>query len=218
MTEKTGKSFVSASWFCRVDGDENVLRPKVIEFSSKLDCVKMLSVHHTGKKKENPHAHFVITISNPVQKQSFAIRVKNHFAVVDRGYALTPWDGEHMGKCVTYMFHEDEAPVLVHKGWTEAEVAELRGLGKTVSEAVKESLEKASQKLVERALLKFQDQPRRPEKFDILFFMLQEIHQKKAYHPGEFKLKTFVEEVFIKLTPADRLEEVAWQLYNNLWR
>lgn len=217
MAEKTGKSYKTSMWFCRVDGDESVLRPKVTEFGSKIDVVKMLCVHHTGCKKENPHIHFVVAISNPVQKQSFAVRVKNHFEVVDRGYALTPWDGEHMGKCVTYMFHEENAPVLIHKGWSEAEVAELRGLGQTIATAVAESREKASQKLVDRAVHEFTEK-RIPTRFEVLHYMMKEVHNKTAYWPGDFKIKQYVDEVIIKLTPLKELEDLTWSLHNNLWR
>jgi len=216
MATKTGKSAVSSSWFCRVDGDESVLRPKITEFLAKIDIVKMLCVHHTGSKKANPHVHFVVTIANPVQKQSFAVRVKNHFGVVDRSYALDLWDGEHMGKCITYMFHEEAAPILCVKGWSPAEITEAQRQGKAISDAVTESKEKASQKLVERALQAFGEKS--PEKYDILLFMIKEIHAKTAYHPGEFKLKTYVEEVYIKLLPGNRVAEYAFQLYNNLWR
>jgi len=210
------KSAVSALWFVRVDGDIEVLRPKVLEFASTIDCVSILSVHHTGQKKENPHIHFVCGMNTSVQKQSFALRVKKVFEVVDRGYAVDVWDGNRGEGAASYLFHEPIWNILARKGWSDDEIAEAQRIGQIVSKEVAKAKDKASQKLVERAVKHFES--RSPTKFDILSYMVDEIHGGQAYHPGNFKLKSYIEEVEIKLTPKDQLLRLKNGIYNEMFR
>ena len=210
------KSAVSALWFVRVDGDIEVLRPKVLEFASTIDCVSILSVHHMGNKKENPHIHFVCGMNTAVQKQSFAIRVKKVFEVVDRGYAVDVWDGNREEGACSYLFHEQVWNILARKGWTDDEVKEAQRIGLAVSKQVAVAKERASQKLVERAVKHFDS--RSPTKFDILSFMVDEIYENRAYNPGEYKLKNFIQEVEIKTTPKDQLLRLKNEMYNNMFR
>lgn len=210
------KSAVSALWFVRVDGDIEVLRPKVLSFASTIDCVSMLCVHHTGQKKENPHIHFVCGMNTSIQKQSFALRVKKVFEVVDRGYAVDVWDGNRTEGACSYLFHESVWNVLAHKGWSDDEVKEAQRIGQAISKEVAKAKDKASQKLVERAVKHFDG--RSPTKFDILSFMVDEIHGGQAYHPGNFKLKSFIEEVEIKLTPQEQLGRLKHAMYSDMFR
>lgn len=210
------KSAVSSLWFVRVDGDIEVLRPKVLSFASTIDVVSMLCVHHTGQKKENPHIHFVVGMTTSIQKQSFALRVKKVFEVVDRGYAVDVWDGNRTEGACSYLFHEDNAPILVRKLWADDEVKEAQRIGQAIAKEVAKAKDKASQKLVERAVKHFES--RVPTKFDILSFMVDEINGNQAYHPGIYKLKSFIEEVEIKLTPKDQILRLKNEMYNSMFR
>lgn len=209
------KNAESMKWFVRVDGEMEHLRPKVATLAQRLDVKSLLCVHHLGSTKENPHVHFVIEMGKQLQKQSFAIQLKAHFEVVNRGYALDVWDGERTKGAPTYLFHE-MGTVLHHKGWSAEEIAYVQKLGYEIATAVSQTKEKASQKLVSRALTHFADTI--PAKYEILRFMVSEIHEGTAYHPGLFKLKSFVEEVQIRTTPANQLENLTWEYFNSMWR
>jgi len=209
------KSAVSSLWFIRVDGDESVLRPKVRSFAERIDVISLISVHHLGSKKENPHMHACIGMSNSIEKQSFAIQIKKHFEIVDRGYALDVWDGLRNKGATTYLFHE-MGNVLVSKQWSESEIKEAQHIGYQIAQAVAETKEKASQKLVERALKHFGDI--KPNRFEILLFMMKEIQSGTAYHPGNFKLKSYVEEVEIRLTSGEDISRLAHEYFNSMWR
>lgn len=210
------KSAVSSLWFVRVDGDIEVLRPKVLAFASTIDVVNMLSVHHTGQKRENPHIHFVCGMTTSIQKQSFALRVKRVFEVVDRGYAVDVWDGNRGEGAASYLFHEPVWNILVSKGWSDDEVQEAQRIGQIVSKEVAKAKDKASQKLVERAVKHFDG--RNPCKFDITSYMIDEIHRGSAYHPGMFKLKSYIEEVELKLTPQNQLDRLKNMWYIDMFR
>lgn len=210
------KSALSSMWFVRVDGEADVLRPKVTRFAEKIDCVSLLCVAHTGSKKENPHIHFLMVLNTTLQKQSFSVRVKKEFEVVDRGYAVDVWDGNRGEGAASYVFHETDADILCSKGWTNDEIKEAQRVGNVVAAAVKQSMDKASQKLVERALQHFKERPR-PSKYDIISYMVDEIHQGRSHDPG-FKWKQFVQEIEIRLTPANQLDNLKNQLYHDLFR
>jgi len=212
----SAKSAVSSSWFVRVDGEADVLRPKVIRFGETIDCVSLLCVSHTGKKKENPHAHFLVVMNSQLQKQSFAIRIKKAFEVVDRGYALDVWDGNRGEGAASYVFHETDAAILCSKGWSADEIEEAQRIGQAISREVDKAKERASQKLVERAVKHFEG--RVPTKYDILSFMVDEINDNTAYHPGIYKLKQYIEEAIIKLTPKDQMLRLKNEMYNEMFR
>ena len=211
------KNAVSTKWFVRVDGESEHLRPKVISFVSRIDVKSFLCIFHIGSTKENPHIHFVVELTKELQKQSFALQVKSHFEVVNRGYALDVWDGERTKGAPTYLFHE-MGDVFHSRGWLAAEIEYVQKLGYEIAAAVSKTKERASQKLVSRAIKHFEDKTIPPTQYDILYFMVSEINEGTAYHPGLFKLKSYVEEVQIRQTPANQLNALTWQLFNSMWR
>lgn len=212
---KALKSAMSNKWFVRIDGELDILRPKVIRFTENIDVQGILCVAHTGTKKENPHIHAVIEMASEVQKQSFAIRIKKHFEVMDRGYALDIWDGKKAEYGAgSYLFHETEAVILIRKGWTDEEVQEAQKIARVTNEAVAVAKEKASTKFVEKAL-KFFD-GKQPTQFTIFQYLMELVHTNEMYWPGSFKSKQMVEEVEIKLT--DNIRQLTQSFYQNIFR
>lgn len=207
------KSVKSDKWFLRVDGNIEFLSEKFRELSQNIDTVELLSVFHLGEKGENPHAHAVIRSSATIQKQSYAIRMKTLFSIDKKSqYALDVWDGDKRKGATSYLFHEEDAKILVNKGFTEVDIQEAKIICNEVQKVVKRNKEKASGRLVERALEKGDLETR----LEILTFMLREIKEGNAYHPGEYSLKKYVEEVLIRKTK--NVDEYARDLEARLWR
>lgn len=211
------KSTISDSWFVRVDGNEEFLRTKLTELQNCIDTQLIHALFHLGSKKDNTHTHFVIKTSSS-QKQSFAVRIKKLFNIIKRtDYSIELWDGVIDGGAVSYMYHEELAQVLASKSVTQEQIQRAIVLNQEVQKVVSINKMKAGTKLVEKALNHY-DGDYVPEREDILLFMLKEIHSGNSYHPGEFRLKSFVEEVQIKKSNADELKEYAYQLALRLWR
>lgn len=209
----------SRYWFVRVDGVEEYLRQKCGELSRCLDVKAMLSAYHTGKTKENPHCHFVIEIANEIQKQSFAVRIKSLFGIEKKSqYAIDVWDSKRDVGAVSYLFHEDDVKIITNVGFTDEELSSARKANDAVQAVVAVNAERASGKLVNRALTEYPPE-QHATRLQILTFMLKEINQGKAYHPGAYRLKQMVEEVEIKrLQGDDEIESYAFELEKNLWR
>lgn len=211
------KSVKSSCWFVRLDGPEEFLRQKCGEMSKWLDVVALLATFHVGGKKENPHCHIVVETTTVIQKQSWAVRIKKFFNVEkSSSYSVVVWDGIRDSGASAYLFHEGEDKILCNKGWSDDDLAAAKLHNAAVQKVVALNKEKASQKLVSRALEHFEGQS--PQHYSILEFMLKECRDGGAYYPGEYKLKQYVEEVVLKLTDKEEFDKLVSQVYSRLWR
>lgn len=206
----------SQFWFVRADGPEEFLRQKWVQLSQQLDVKAVLAVFHVGGKKENPHCHACIELTTSPQKQSVDDRLKRLFSIVKgHDYSSKIWDGERGLGAGSYMFHEG-ANVLVNKGWSDAEIEEAKKANEAVQKVIKVNNERASTKLVDKALLAFVGMT--PSRREILRYMLKECRDGGSYYPGTFMLKKYVEEVQLKLTTNDDFEEFLYEVESQIWR
>lgn len=216
------KSVRSKFWFVRVDGPESFLRQKCEDLSRCLDTMAMLSGFHKGHTKENPHCHFVIEISAEIQKQSFDIRIKKLFEIETSrknasSWSSEPWDGERGAGACSYLYHEKDVVILVNKGFTQVEMDVAKAACEAVQKVVAVNKEKASMKLVDRALEEFSGKVYC--RTDILAFMVHACRKGDHYWPGSYMIKKYVEEVEIKLLESEEgVWDYAQRLENSLWR
>lgn len=219
----SAKSVRSKFWFLRVDGEESFLRQQCGVMASGLDVVSFIGAYHTGRTGENHHIHACIEIESEVQKQTFALRVKAIFTNIIEGndYSLEVWDGKKSGEgAVSYLFHEEgvvESNLIGVKNFTSDEISGAKKANMAVQAVVAINKERASNKLVDKALEFFDNQE--PTRYSILLFMMKRINSGDNYHPGNFLLKKYVEEVELRLCKTDReIEELAKIVEENLWR
>lgn len=214
------KATRSKLWFVRLDGPEEFLRQKCGDLSQALDTVAMLAAFHKGKSGENPHCHFVISLSGEIQKQSYAVRLKKLFDITKPSqYSLDVWDGNRGTGAVSYLFHEEDERILVNKGFTDKDIMDARAANAAIQKVVALNKEKSSHKLVERALEEFADEKDMwCIRTRILKFMVEECRKGQCYWPGSFMLKKYVEEVELKLLGEDDVDQYVADLEKNLWR
>lgn len=194
------KSVKSNLWFIRIDGQKEHLQQKCLELSRGIDTISLLAFYHVGGNKENPHCHICIETNVQIQKQSFAIRIKSLFGIEKKSqYAIQPWDGNRTSGAVSYMFHEDTAELLCNRGFTEPELQSARQSNDAVQRVVAINKEKASHKLVEKAYEYAMKDVKRFDAFKILSFMLCEIKEGNNYHPGDYMLKRYLEEIEVRM-------------------
>lgn len=192
----------SKFWFCRVDGPEQHLRDKCSELSGKIDTIAMLAAYHLGSTKENPHCHFVIQLSSEPQKQSFAVRIKQLFGIEKRSqYALAVWDGNRGAGACSYLFHEEGAPIIVNKGFSDSDIDAARQANETVQRVLAVNKERASHKFVDKAINHFAEPPSTEE---LVEYMVELCRNGELYWPGTFRAKQLIEEVRIRTTECPR--------------
>lgn len=211
------KSVKSDKWFARIDGTKEFLTTKCKELSQQIDVKTLLAFYHIGEKKDNPHIHICIEMMGSVQKQSFALRLKTLFGIEKKSqYALQPWDGHRTAGAVSYMFHEPTAECIWNKGFTEDELDSARKSNDAVQRVVAINKEKSSHKLVEKAYEYCDKELKEFDGIKCLAFMLQEIKEGNNYHPGDFILKRYCEEIEIRM--SGNLEYMARQMYSRWYR
>lgn len=214
---------ISDKWFVRADGPESFLRQKCRELQSWIDVLTCHGVYHAGtSKKENPHTHIIMTMSSTLQKQSFDIRIKKLFEVVDRNaYSTKAWDGAMGEGAGSYLYHEsNDSPVLCNKGFDETAIDGFKTANASVQRMVAINNEKANTKLVGLALEEFKDSEWNAGslEFEIFKYMLKRTKDGDNYHPGEWKLKAYVQEVHLRLCPDSRFDDFAYSKYEKIFR
>lgn len=221
------KSVRSAHWFCRFDGTKEVLTTKCAELESAvawMDVLRWLAVFHTGKRGENPHIHFIMELNGAIQKQSFDVRAKKYFAIEKKSdFSTKVWDG-HLAGAGSYLFSDKDWEILANKGFSDADLNEMREANDKVQEIVVENKKRASGKLVDKALdwwaKEHSDKTYVAGRHQMLVFrfMLTQIRDGQNWHPGMFQIKKYCEEVSIKLCDDNHWADYVELQYNSLFR
>lgn len=186
-----GKAY---SWFVRVDGVHEWLKERIKIVQGWVDTTRLLACLHVGEKKDNPHIHFVIQMSSELQKQSFDVRLKKVFqGITGSSYSSKYWDGQD--SACAYMFHESDDSVCANKGFTEDDIERFRALNNATQKVIEVNKAKASGRIVDRVLAEATPDWTR---IDIAKRMLSMIREGEFYEPGDFVLKKYIEEVYMK--------------------
>jgi len=209
----------SLHWFVRVDGTQEFLSQKIQILS--LQVSRLLCVFHTGKKSENPHCHFVLSMAKELQKQSLDVKLKKIFGVSGNGYSSKVWDGELVVEGAgTYLFHESvESPVLCSKGVSAEEIDKIKATAQLVNKVIEANRQKAETKIPGKVFLKW-DEDGRPEwtTRDIVYTICRMAKDGDCYLPkGDFQWRAYVEEVKMKMADTpQRFEQFCCDTYNRI--
>lgn len=203
----------SHNWFVRIDGPHEHIRNKMKDVLGWIDTQKLLGVLHVGEKKDNPHVHFVLQLSSQLQKQSLDVRLKKLFGVSGTQYSSKEWDGQD-GAC-SYMFHEsdDMDNIVASKGFVQADIERYKELNKKTQEVIAVNKEKASGRVVERILRIAQPEWTRRE---IGYEILRRVREGEIYEPGDFQLRKYIEEIYMKMRTDSEFEMYAEFRLNSI--
>lgn len=205
----------STKWFCRVDGQKDFLTEKLKIILGWVDVVRLLAAHHMGDKKENPHIHFVIELNSDIQKQSWDTRFKKVFLPDKKSsWSTKVWDG-HASAC-SYLFHETTADVISSKGFTLAEIDTFKQLNASTQAVMAVNAERGPKRVVERVLL--QMGKAQWSRYQIFEKLIELIKAGEMYEPGDFMLKRYVEEIYLKSLPDDGVWGYTQDRFNNIFR
>lgn len=226
------KSSVSRQWFIAVDGPPEILRQKWMEYKPPSgEVTRLFVVSHSGKNGDNPHVHVLLEESEIVQKQSLDKRLHKYFETEKhdkkRGYSSKVWDGVTDGEGAgSYCFHEQGAEILVNMGISDEDVAFMRKANAQVQKVVALNKERASNKLIDKTLQHFrgkmifqtQNEHKWMEfRYKIAEYMFDEIKQGRSYHPGEGRLKMFMDEIVLKLSDDDGSRKLAHRFVEKFY-
>lgn len=107
-----------------------VLRLQALDgYQAKFETVfgdrfsRVLCVHHTGRKGDNPHYHFCITTD--YKRQALRAYLKGHFDLAkgNRHLSLKEWDGRD--EACSYLFHEGTTELMC-RGFSDAQLTSFK--------------------------------------------------------------------------------------------
>lgn len=187
---------LSTHWFVRVTAPHEFLKPKLLALKQEpafIDCKTLIAYLHKGDKDENPHCHFLISLSTAIQQQSFSVRIKKYFNVTNKSeFSTKVWDKDP--KALAYMTHEDTEPI-VNTSYTQEQLAEAVAHNALIQKVIKQAGEKSSNRLLDKILEKVDENS---TLIEISEQALELIYSGGVYHPGDFKLKSVIADAYIK--------------------
>lgn len=206
--------FRSDKWFFRVTLPHLAVRKlwdEAMNGVKFIDMTRCLMVAHVGDKTEKEHVHCIIQLSKPLQKQSIDVRLKSVFGVSGADYSSKPWDGGMEHGAGSYLYHDPTAFEVFIKGFTEEERIKFRECNQQVQEVVQENKSRASGRCVERTLALIKESDRVWKRAEIALQLLKDIRDDKMYECGDFVLRKYIEEIYMK-----QLSNTDWNNYAHL--
>lgn len=147
-------------------------------------------VHHTGKKKENPHYHAVFKTIGITKKQLQDLIVTRFTkAKGNKNYSLVLSDGSVKTK--SYLFHED-TPVEYSKNLTPEELEEFQVVNLQIQNEVKEN---TPNKIIDRVYQALQPQ-RYPPRPEIVFAcIMKDLMSRGEWIPNKFQMERWINRI-----------------------
>lgn len=153
-------------------------------FTDNDRFTRVLCIHHTGKRGDNPHYHFAFTCD--YKKDALRKYFKKYFdlATGNRHLSLKDWDGDR--KACSYMFHEGTEPVI-NKGFSEREIEDFKIINETIKNEIKKN---APAKIVEEATIYFKGKD--PGHKDIFKYILCRLRSNGDWLPNKYQMDRWI--------------------------
>jgi len=185
----------SALWFIRITLSHQILKEKCPTVLGWVDLKRVLFIGHVGNKTEKEHGHMLLELSTTLQKQSLDVRLKSLFGVKGADYSSKPWDGADSAGA--YMYHDTNYNTMASKGFTPDDIQKFITLNDATQKVIAVNKEKGTNKNVDAVLAIFLGEA--PTRREIGLEFIRRIRNGDMYDPGDWKLKSLIEEVVMRL-------------------
>lgn len=194
----------SRQWFIRITAPWEFIEGKLNDIEAKIWYDGMMIGYHIGDKGGAPHAHIALKIKSELQKQSIDKCLKEVFNIVNRTtYSSKVWDGDN--KALSYLYHDPKGRVDNRMRLSDIEIDDLRRNCALVQAAVKVAKEKASNKLIDYVIERYD---RLWTRWDIASCILRAVAEGKFHDPGDYNLERYVNEIELRCAHKEELEDV----------
>lgn len=207
----------SSKWFARVTVPHEFAKSTVNRVREWVDLESALIATHVGERNEGEHIHLVVSLTSNLQKQSFDSRLKQIYGVKgNANYSSKPWDGD--SAACSYLFHDSKVEIILNKGYTQEDLDRFKQLNNDVQKVVAVNLERASTRHVDKVRQLMIDSARKWSRRDILEEFVERIRTGVMYDPGDFLLKRYIEELFIRQLDDTDVAAYVQDRYFNLYK
>lgn len=174
----------------------------------------VLSVHHTGKKGNNPHYHFCLTTD--YKKDALRKELKKHFVLAkgNRHLSLRDWDGDT--KACSYLFHEGTEAIL-RKGYTDEMIQKYKDTNDVVQSKLVKPIHIVD-KVVEHFKQKsYRSMYSRDNNLEVFEYMMSMIKSSGEWLPNKFQASRYMLMIKAKLAETPTQENLLWQELYQDW-
>lgn len=187
-----------SGWFVRIDERESY-HERIMQLHNPSitfpEYTKILCVKHNGGTNENPHYHLVI--ETQVKDKAFRKRMVTRF---DKGkgnghMSIKPWDGNE--EALSYMFHEPQAPIILNKGHTDADITRYINMNAKIQTLVTEAKGRASY-LLEAQVLEDKSITKDSTPLEIARCIVLTAMRSDKYCPNDYILKLLTDRIRFK--------------------
>lgn len=182
----------SKKWFIRVTAPWEHLKSKVDEIRGWIDYSGMMIGYHHGDQSGAPHMHVALELKSELQKQSVDSRFKKLYGVERGQYSSKVWDGASEVLC--YLYHDQNGEVVDYFGYTQEQLSDFKRLNDKIQVVVKENKSRASHKVVEYVIQRYEGNDR----YEIATIILRAVAEGLFYDPGDFQLERYINEIELK--------------------
>lgn len=183
---------------------------------------RVLYVHHTGKKGDNPHYHFCFTCD--YKKDALRKYLKGHFVLAsgNKHLSLKDWDGSI--RACAYLYHEG-TPVTNLRGFSDQELEEFKNINKDVKQSQTKVPAIIERVIARKISYKVNDHnfsqdsyytPDHDEKKDIFLLLMDEFRKSGDWIPNKFQMERYINKVRMSLVSNPRdFRSYTNDLYNE---
>lgn len=183
---------------------------KIREIFTTDRFFRTVRVHHTGRKGDNPHYHFIISCDYKLP--ALRMELKKHFTLAtgNKHLSIKNWDGNI--KAIAYLFHEGTEVDMI-RGFSDEELSQA----KTINECTQERIKKnAPAKIVEDATTHFiQAKNFRPNRKEIFDFIYDRLRQNGDWLPNKFQFERWELRIQANVRPDQEWRDLKEGLFEN---
>lgn len=166
---------------------------------------RLIYVHHTGKKGDNPHYHFCFTCD--YKKEALRKYLKGHFDLAkgNKHLSLKDWDGSP--DACAYLFHE-RTKVMNVKGFTDEEYEQFFRRNEEVQNShtkVPVILERVMKNILGHEVFTLTGMYKPPydEKKFLFKQIMYEIRRTSDWVPNRFQMERYINKLRLMLNTTD---------------
>lgn len=168
---------------------------------------RVLCLHHTGRKGDNPHYHFCFTCD--YKKDALRKYLKKEFTLAsgNRHLSLKDWDGDR--KACSYLFKEGTEPII-RRGFSDEELDDFR----TINECVQEEIKKNSPvKIVQDCTEYFNG--RSPTHKEIFIWIMERLRKNGDWLPNKWTMERWIMRIQANLKDDKEYGSYLKKIYEN---